>query len=286
MLVVAFFQLALRQTLMRSVFFRRVPKRKEEPGGWGDIWRLNPEIRTQIKDAGQQVKTPQKSDIPSLPPPLQTNMVSETVKAIHLPKASPSSSSAPKTAATVAGNAREYWGNSMPRSSPSSCQIPPPLHCLPCLSMDLDLDLVPENDVSLLENTLEGCQAVLDTMNAIEAREIKPEASDLARQLGHNRDDASTFKREVESPKAEPWWPVDLSEAAPNFMGTLADASRRKEEEDEVEAVVSRRSSQSPESFPDIPMDYSTSMLPVDDDHPWVDDRLNLEELDTILGLN
>ncbi|KAL5107011.1 Forkhead box protein J1-B [Taenia crassiceps] len=59
-------KLALRQTLMRNSIFQRVPRRKEEPGGWGDMWRLHPDIRSKLRhlsfrDAPPQ--TPSKSSI-------------------------------------------------------------------------------------------------------------------------------------------------------------------------------------------------------------------------------
>ncbi|KER25427.1 hypothetical protein T265_07109 [Opisthorchis viverrini] len=39
---------ALRQNLVSSRCFQRVPRRKEEPGGRGDLWRLNPEFQEQL----------------------------------------------------------------------------------------------------------------------------------------------------------------------------------------------------------------------------------------------
>ncbi|VDM30519.1 unnamed protein product [Hydatigera taeniaeformis] len=47
-------KLALRQTLMRNSIFQRVPRRKEEPGGWGDMWRLHPDIRSKLRDLNYQ----------------------------------------------------------------------------------------------------------------------------------------------------------------------------------------------------------------------------------------
>ncbi|KAF8569712.1 hypothetical protein P879_08002 [Paragonimus westermani] len=41
-------QETLRQNLTSSRCFQRVPRRKEEPGGKGDLWRLNPELQTQL----------------------------------------------------------------------------------------------------------------------------------------------------------------------------------------------------------------------------------------------
>ncbi|KAF7256922.1 hypothetical protein EG68_05775 [Paragonimus skrjabini miyazakii] len=41
-------QEALRQNLTSSRCFQRVPRRKEEPGGKGDLWRLNPELQSQL----------------------------------------------------------------------------------------------------------------------------------------------------------------------------------------------------------------------------------------------
>ncbi|VDK23356.1 unnamed protein product [Taenia asiatica] len=52
-------KLALRQTLMRNSIFQRVPRRKEEPGGWGDMWRLHPDIRSKLRDLTYQDAPPQ-----------------------------------------------------------------------------------------------------------------------------------------------------------------------------------------------------------------------------------
>ncbi|THD23669.1 hypothetical protein D915_005599 [Fasciola hepatica] len=40
----------LRENLTTSRCFQRVPRRKEEPGGKGDLWRLNPEFQTQLEN--------------------------------------------------------------------------------------------------------------------------------------------------------------------------------------------------------------------------------------------
>lgn len=44
---------------MRNSIFQRVPRRKEEPGGWGDKWRLHPDIRSKLRDLNFQDAPPQ-----------------------------------------------------------------------------------------------------------------------------------------------------------------------------------------------------------------------------------
>ena len=58
--------MALRQTLAQSPIFQRVPRRKEEPGGWSDMWRLHPDVRSKLHDfrfLENSQQTPSRSSI-------------------------------------------------------------------------------------------------------------------------------------------------------------------------------------------------------------------------------
>ncbi|VEL34861.1 unnamed protein product [Protopolystoma xenopodis] len=50
--VVVNWQASFRQNLALSHYFQRVPRRKEEPGGLGDVWRLADEFQSEIFSTG------------------------------------------------------------------------------------------------------------------------------------------------------------------------------------------------------------------------------------------
>ncbi|VDL86857.1 unnamed protein product [Schistocephalus solidus] len=298
-------KLALRQTLMRSTFFQRVPRRKEEPGGWGDIWRLNPEIRMQIKGGTQhktahgantkQVCDGDVSAADSLGPPRGTSRSAEET----IPPQSPTD---------------VHWAsrhNSASSSSPSSVGLhtPPSIQPLdsassPELPISRLLDFVTE-DVSLIENSIEDCRPNLDPLVQVQSRGLQDldemdvllsEDAEHAASLFKNCPSGSTSPERTESPakldftvrgvglkRSMDWWPEDLANTVEDFIHNLPnpDFSIDKPANGKFKA-----DSDHPQiaNFPDLPIDYP--MTETLDEHPWVDDRLNLEELNSILGLN
>ncbi|KAL7055968.1 hypothetical protein AAHC03_023033 [Spirometra sp. Aus1] len=299
-------KLALRQTLMRSTFFQRVPRRKEEPGGWGDIWRLNPEIRMQIK-GGTQRKAAHGANAKQVS---EGNAGGDNLG--HLRNTSRrSEETAPPQSPTDVHWVRRH--NSTSSSSPSSIGLhtPPPTQPLdsvnsPELPISRLLDFVAE-DVSLLDNSIEDCRPSLDSLVQAQARGLQDldemdvllsEDAEHAANLFKGCPSGSTSPDRTESPakldftvrgvglkRTMDWWPEDLANTVEDFIHNLPnpDFSIDKSASGKL-GTDSDGDHPQIANFPDLPIDYP--MTETSDEHPWVDDRLNLEELNSILGLN
>ncbi|VDN26760.1 unnamed protein product [Dibothriocephalus latus] len=288
---------------MRSTFFQRVPRRKEEPGGWGDIWRLNPEIRMQIRGGSQRktvhgatTKQVCEGDEGTADYPHGTNRPAEET----IP---------PSQSPTDVHWTRRH--NSASSSSPSSVGLhtPPSSQPLdsansPELPISRLLDFMTE-DVSLLENSIKDCRSGFDPLVQAQAKGLHDldemdvllsEDAEHAASLFKNCPSGSTSPDRTESPakldftvkgvglkRSMDWWPEDLANTVEDFIHNLPnpDFSTDKPANGKLKADSDHPPMA---NFPDLPIDYP--MTETSDEHPWVDDRLNLEELNSILGLN
>uniref|UniRef100_A0A5K3FR20 Fork-head domain-containing protein n=1 Tax=Mesocestoides corti TaxID=53468 RepID=A0A5K3FR20_MESCO len=292
-------KLALRQTLMRSAIFQRVPRRKEEPGGWGDLWRLNPDIRTKLKELSGQSG------------PLVTSepTVCRSTTSGPLEPSSPKVvvQSAQRTHGDDQPNASlDHWGGkrcSVSSSSPSSVELhtPPqsqpsyPPKSPPFLSLGL-LNLTQE-DVSLLQNSVVGRQSPIESIGDSGSSEVKAAAPDfssllssslLLRECKHESgspcrsdgDDDAPEETPIDRSRREDWWPDEFTGTVDSLMGDFDRPISGNQKAAHSSFVYQ------PGTLLDTPLDYSVETSSIlHEEQPWVDDKLNLEELDNILGL-
>lgn len=268
---------------MRSNFFQRVPRRKEEPGGWGDIWRLNPEIRTQLKDSPPRSAIVQHGK--------ESTVAVSTTSSTKVKK----SDNTQTTALHGSSPSCDGWSNlhnSTSSSSPSSVDLYTPTsnehseRAHSSIAPSFGLFNFAAEDVSLLENSIDTCVSIID--HPIPQRTLIAK-SVLSIENTHTAKfeiDTKPLKKEPgtrdqKTKKSAEWWSDELTDSVTTLIDNLSNSTY------EDRYNIAPRGLRTPTSFIENPLiSASEPITLISDELPWVDDRLNLEELDSLLGLN